>query len=66
MTNIAEMTNTELGINLDEAVEQSNWYFMDQNWPLSERWHLRAVELQAEQYRRAGDLTMARRWERLR
>lgn len=30
---------------LQEAVNWSNWHFLDQNWNLSEYWHLRAVEL---------------------
>lgn len=64
MTNIAEMTNTELEAALNEAVNTSNWYFGD-NETLCEYWHLRACELQCEVYRREGNLTMARRWKRL-
>lgn len=53
MTNTAEMTNTELQAALAEAVEWSNWHFEDQNWRMSEQWHLRAVELQAAVERRS-------------
>jgi hypothetical protein len=54
MTNIAEMTNTELHAELAEAVEWSNWHFADQNWHLAEQWHLRAVQAQLELERRAS------------
>lgn len=66
MTNTAEMTNSQLQAALAEAVEWSNWYFDDCNWSLSEQWHVRAVDLQAEAHRRNGDVALARRWERLR
>lgn len=48
----AEMSNDELREALRQAVEASNWHFMDQNWRLAEWWHLRAVELQAAVDRR--------------
>lgn len=65
MTNTAEMTNSDLQAALAEAVEWSNWHFEDQNWHMAERWHNRACGLQAEVHRRAGDVALARRWERL-
>jgi hypothetical protein len=51
MTNIAEMTNTELEAALREAVQTSNFYFADNEW-LCEQWHLKACDLQAELDRR--------------
>lgn len=47
MTNTSEMTNTELQAALIEAVAQSNRYFEDGNWALSEYWHVHAVLLQS-------------------
>lgn len=54
MTNMAEMTNGDLEAALAEAVEWSNWHFMDQSWHLAERWHLLAVQYTNELERRGA------------
>jgi len=50
---VAEMDLPELEAAHLEAVEWARWYADDQNWTMTEQWHLRAVDLEEAMQRRA-------------